>query len=139
MPELTPDIAAEVLAACQAGAAETGEALSRTFDIAVEVVPGELGTFDYESPPDGFDGPGLAVVLTVGETAAVALLPEASGLIPEWYADPDPTGESKLTTLAQELGMLLLPEDLMPEQFAAGRVEQLSEAIGRGVVAEGAA
>jgi flagellar motor switch protein FliN/FliY len=139
MPELTPEIVAEVLAACQAGAAETSEAFSRTFGILIEVSPGEAGSFDPATLPEGFDGPGLAVVLTVGETAAVAMLPESSGLIPEWYADPDPTGESKLTTLAQKLGMLLLPEDLMPEQFAAGHTDQLSAAIERGSVAEGAA
>jgi flagellar motor switch/type III secretory pathway protein FliN len=35
--------------------------------------------------------------------------------------------------------MLLLPEDLMPEQFAAGHTDQLSAAIERGSVAAGAA
>ena len=63
--------------------------------------------------------PGLAVVLTVGSQAALFALPASSGLLPEWTADPDPTGQSKLTTLARELGMILLPEDYTPEDFKA--------------------
>src|SRR5262249_41126744 len=62
----------------------------------------------------------------------------ASELLPDWYANPDPTGKSKLTTLAQELGMLVLPEAFMPESFEAAHVSHLGQAVERAGVAVGA-
>ena len=136
MAELTPDIAAEVLAACQAGTAEVAEALSRTLDASIEIEVGDAGQWSADEPPEGFEGPGLAVVLHCGDAAALFVLPESSGLLPEWYANPDPTGRSKLDTLAQELGMLLLPESLMPERFEAGRVADVRQALADGGLAD---
>ncbi len=138
MAELGPELANEIAAACQAGAAEAAEAFSRTLDATIEVSVGEPGSFHLDAPPEGFDGPGLVVVLEIGAQAAVFVLPESGGLLPDWYANPDPTGESRLSTLAQELGMLLLPESFMPESFRAGRVERLDEALQRAGVADGA-
>jgi flagellar motor switch protein FliN len=138
MPDLSPDIVGEVVEACKAGIAEAIEALGRGIDVEVQLTVGEPGTIDMKALPDGFSGPGLAVVMTVGSEAALLMLPEASGLVPEWTANPDPTGQSKLTTLAQELGMILLPEAYMPEDFKAGRAKTLSGALARGGVADGA-
>ena len=138
MPELTPQIAADVLAACQADPGETGGALSRALDATIEVTPGDTGTLDLASLPEGFDGAGLVFVLKVGEVAALAIIPESTGLVPDWCAAPDATGESKLATLAQELGMLLLPEEFMPEDFLAGRVSDVAAALDRGGVETGA-
>ena len=76
-------------------------------------------------------GPGLAVLLTVGSEGAIALLPESSGLLPEWYQKPDATGTSKLATLAQELGMLLTPEQFLPDAFCAAYVPNLGEVLTR--------
>ena len=89
--------------------------------------------------PEELSGPGLAVVLTVGGSGAILVLPESSGLVPQWCADPDSTGESKLTTLAQELGTLLLPEEFMPDDFKTARVKNLSGVLRRGGVGAGAA
>ena len=139
MPDLSLDIVGEVVEACKAGAAEAIEALGRGIDAQVQLTVGEPGTIDMKALPDGFSGPGLAVVMTVGSGAALFMLPEASGLLPDWIADPDPTGQSKLTTLAQELGMILLPEAYMPEDFKAAWVKTLSGAVARGGVADGAA
>ncbi|MBN1908614.1 MAG: FliM/FliN family flagellar motor switch protein [Pirellulales bacterium] len=140
MAELTPEIVSAVVQACTSGAAEAAEALGRALGLeGIQIECGEAGTVDTKALPEGFDGPGLIVVLTVGETAALAVLPESTGLVPEWCAEPDPTGESKLTTLAQELGMILLPEDAMPEDFKAGMAKSISGALGRGAVADGAA
>ena len=50
-----------------------------------------------------------------------------------------PTGQSKLATLAQELGMNLLPEAFMPEDFKTARVKNISEALVRGELAADAA
>lgn len=139
MSELTPELAPEVVAACQAGAEEAAGALSRSLDGEFKVAVGEAGSYSSAGAPDGFDGPGLVVLMKFGEIGVTALLPEVSGLLPDWYAEPDPTGESKLSTLAQELSMLLVPETLMADDFQAARVESCSEALAAAKVADDAA
>ncbi len=127
----------EVVAACQQGSSEAAAVFSRTFggEFTLQVKTPEVLVF--RSLPEGLRGPGLVVALTVGSTAALLLLPEQSGIMPAWYAAPDATGESRLTTLAQELGMVLLPEAYMAEEFRATRVARLVEAVARGGVADG--
>ncbi len=139
MSELTPELAADVVAACQAGAEEAAGALSRSLDGEFTVTVGEAASYSSDAMPEGFDGAGLAVLLKFGDVGFAALLPESSGILPDWYANPDPTGESKLSTLAQELSMLLVPETLMADSFEAVRVEQLGAALGNAGVAEDAA
>ena len=137
MANLTPAIATEVLAACKAGAAKAAQALSRTFGSTIQLEIGEATTFQ----PAGLEeaqGAGLMVVLTVGPSAALVLLPESSGLIPDWCAKPDSTGQSKLDGLAQELAVLL-PEAYLPGSFKAGRVQSLAGALKRAGVSTGAA
>jgi len=136
MAEFGPDIAEQVVAACQAAAEEIAEALARTFDTPLKVATGQVGPIDLSAPPEDWDGPGLVVQLNVGDKAALVMLAESSGLIPSWYESPDATGASKLTTLAQELGMLVLPEQFMPEDFRAARVEKLREAVDRAKLGE---
>jgi flagellar motor switch protein FliN/FliY len=132
MADLTAEIAAEVVAACRAGADEIGASLSRALDSPLMgITIGAAVTYDAAQPPEGFDGPGLAIVLQFGEVGAAAFLPESSGLLPEWYANPDPTGRSKLSTLAQELGMLLVPASLMVDEFHAVRITDLSETLAK--------
>jgi len=139
MAELTPQIVADVAAACKSGADEAAGALSRALDAQLTLSVGEPGKVDMQALPEGFADAGLVVVMTVGRSAALLLLTESSGLVPSWCADPDPTGQSKLATLAQELGMILLPEQFMPEGFKAAWVKSLTEAMGRGGVSDGAA
>jgi flagellar motor switch protein FliN/FliY len=71
----------------------------------------------------------LMVLLTFGQSGLAVALPESSGQLPAWYASPDPAGESKLSTLAQELSMLLVPKTLAADKFEARRVPSLSEAL----------
>ena len=139
MSELTPELAEEVVAACEAGAEEAAGALSRSLDGEFTLAVGEAGNYSSVSAPDGFDGPGLAVLMKFGDTGVTAVLPESSGMLPDWYAAPDPTGESKLGALAQELSMLLVPETLMADDFQAARVESCSEALSAAKVSEEAA
>lgn len=139
MASLSPEVIGDVVAACKAGASEAAQALGRALDVSLQLTVGRPGSLDRGNLPEGFDGPGLAVVLIVGQSGALFLLPETSGLVPSWCAAPDPTGQSKLTTLAQELGMILLPEAFMPDDFKAGRVKNLSGALARGAVVAGAA
>lgn len=138
MTELGPDLAAEILAVAENNAAEASAALSRTFDVAIDMTPGTSGTLDLDNPPEGLDDPGLLLQFKLGDQAALAFISETSGQLPDWYAEPDATGTSKLQTLAQELGMLLLPESHLPGSTDARRVENLMEAIVRGGVSSGA-
>ncbi len=138
MAELTPEIVDQIVAACTSGAGEAGEALSRALDGEISVSVGSAATVDPDALPDDLSGPGLVVVLNVGTAAAVFVLPESTGMIPQWCAAPDATGESKLTTLAQELGMILLPEQFMPDDFKASQAKNLAGALRRGGVAQGA-
>ncbi len=139
MPELSPDIAEAVFAACKAGAQEASEALSRALDcqMAVEVETPDPVTL--ARLPGELNGPGLVVVLHVDTQAALLLLPESSGLVPSWCAAPDATGQSKLSTLGQELGMLLLPEACPADRFEWACVANLADAIRASGVADGAA
>ncbi len=139
MADFGPQIAEDVVAACTAGAAEVGEAFSRTLDQPLKVEVGTSGTFDAAAPPEGFDGAALLVVFTVDDVGAVAVLPESSGLLPEWVAAPDATGQSKLATLAQELGMLLLPETVIASDFQTIRVENAMEVLTGGKLSDDAA
>ncbi|MDZ7615510.1 MAG: hypothetical protein U1E05_00810, partial [Patescibacteria group bacterium] len=110
MSAFNPGISDAVHAACQTNAQEMAEALSRALDspMTVEVEPPDR--VELAHLPAELSGPGLAFSLYVGSEAALVLLPESSKLVPPWCAAPDPTGQSKLSTLAQELGMLVLPD-----------------------------
>lgn len=129
----------EVLAACQANAAEAAAALGRAWGGSFDVSAEAAETYAPEIWPAGGPPAGLAIVLHVGSTAAVLCVPEATGLLPEWYAAPDATGESKLGALAQELGMLLLPDALAAERTSALRVESLAASLAEAEVAADAA
>lgn len=132
MSQLTPEISADVVAACTAGAAEIAAALGRVVDAAATVEVGAAGTFAESEVPADWKGPGLVIAMIVGGESAIAVLSEATALLPDWYKNPDATGESRLMTLAQEFGMLLLPEALMPSDSKAGRVGNISQSFLRG-------
>lgn len=113
MADFTPDIADDVLATIRDGNEEVAGAFSRALDGELSVAAGDAVPIIDDALPEEWHGPGLVVAFAVGELGALLLLPEASGLLPDWCAEPD---TSKLATLAQELGIVLLPE-----AFAAGR------------------
>ena len=112
MSELNPELAGSLLEVCRDGAGETAEALTRALGGTFAVAVGEPSTFAASGAAAELDGPGLALLFHVGAVGLAAVLPEASGLLPDWYKAPDATGTSKLATLAQELSMLVLPEAL---------------------------
>lgn len=138
MSELSPELAADVVAACQAGAKEAADALGRSLDGEFALAVGTTSSWSTAESAEGFAGPGLAVLLKFGDVGFLAILPEVSGMLPPWYKNPDPTGESKLSTLAQELSMLLVPETLMADDFQATYVEDLNAALARSGISEGA-
>jgi flagellar motor switch/type III secretory pathway protein FliN len=129
---LTPEIAPEIKKACETNAIEAADALSRSLDNQFQLTVGETASIALSQPPPDWNGPGLIVVMNVEAEAAVVVLSEAGGLLPNWYRTPDATGKSKLTTLAQELGMLFLPEAFMPLDFSAGYVANIQTALAAG-------
>jgi flagellar motor switch protein FliN/FliY len=138
MSELKPTLAAEFVAACTAGAADAADALGRSLDGKFALGAPEAGAYAAK-PPAGFEGPGLVILLTYGSAGLAIGLAESTGLLPPWYATPDATGESKLSTLAQELSMVLAPESLAADKFEAKRVENIAAALAGAKVAPDAA
>lgn len=134
---LTPDLVEQVLAVCRQNARETAAALSRGLDAALEIEAERIEAFSYTGPPPEWSGPGLILVLKVGDDAALVVLAASSGVLPEWTRSPGDAERDKLSTLAQELGGTLLPEAQLPEGFAAVYVDDLAEAITRGGLASG--
>lgn len=127
MSELLPSQIAEIVASCKSGLAETLQTLGRTFEATFTGEVGEPTPLDLAAPE--FAEPGLVILLGVGTNAALAVIPESSGFLPAWIDAPDADGASKLTTLAQELGLLLLPETLIVDDFRALRVERTATAL----------
>ncbi|MBN1854938.1 MAG: FliM/FliN family flagellar motor switch protein [Pirellulales bacterium] len=139
MPDLTPDIAEPVIAACEANADEVAGALSRALDGTYSISVSEAGARNTAELPAGWnDGAGLAIVISFGDGGMIALLPESTGYVPGWCGTPDPTGTSKLNTLAQELSMLLVPDNLLAVEFGVARIENMQEALSRGGLGDGA-
>ncbi len=139
MAEFSAEIVESVWAACQAGAGEIAGALSRTFDVPLQIEPGEQAKCGPSRLPDGVNAPALLIVMQVGDQAAVVVFPESTGLIPAWCANPDPTGHSKLATLAQELSMLCLPEIVMSDSQQTLRVDNAKSSLAAaGLVNDGA-
>lgn len=136
MPAFNLEALAGVQSACEATAIEAADAFSRAFDQKIQLRIGAGGPFDTKADLPEFAQPGLAIVLKVNDQAALVMLPEASGLLPDWYLEPDPTGESKLSTLGQELGMTLLPEEFMAMEFEVGDVDDLAVACQQGQLGE---
>lgn len=128
MSELNPELASSLLEMCRSGAGDTAEALTRALDGTFTAEVGAAALFSEVGDAE-LDGPGLAVLFNVGAAAIVAVLPEASGLLPAWYKTPDATGTSKLATLAQELGMIVLPEALPVGETKTSYVANLKSAL----------
>jgi flagellar motor switch protein FliN/FliY len=129
MSELNPELAGSLLEICREGAGETAEALTRALGGTFAVAVGEPATFAASGAAAELDGPGLALLFHVGAVGLAAVLPEASGLLPDWYKSPDATGTSKLATLAQELSMLVLPEALPVSDTKTSHVANLKAAL----------
>jgi len=136
MPAFNSEAISEVIAACEATAVEASDAFSRAFDQKIKLQPGEGSPLTADADLADWNVAGLAIVLNVESEAALILISEQSGLLPDWYPSPDPTGESKLATLGQELGMTLLPEEFMAMEFQVQAVNDLAKACENGAPGE---
>ena len=134
MAELTPEIAEKVLAACTANGEEAAGAIGRAFDGEYVLKPGEAAP----AAELKLEVPGLALAFKFGEESLFAALPAGEGIVPDWVREPDATGESKLSTLSQELSMLLVPDTLMADVFESAWVDDLAAALETAAPAEDA-
>lgn len=133
---LAPELAADILAACRQNAGDIASAIGRTF--GGTCILGESKSASYETAPAEWNRPGLIFVFKTDDSAALLIFSEASGLVPAWSASPDATQTSKLATLAQELGMSMLPEAHMPSEFKFARVEKVAQTVSSSGVPSGA-
>jgi len=126
MAEFTHEVAERLLASCQSGSEEAAAAFGRAFDGEFTVAAELSEPPPLDALPAEWQGPGLAFWFTVGDASALLLLPESTGLLPAWCAEPDATGKSKLATVAQELGVILFPEEFQPSEARTDRVADLA-------------
>jgi flagellar motor switch protein FliN len=129
---LTPDIAPDVVAQCQIAAGEIGQAFARAFGQPIEATVDEPISLHLLEAPEELESPGVIVTLHFGLSALVVLVPQAGGLLPREYDSADSKAQSNLTTLAQELGMLVLPESLLAEDAEGFCVASLASALREG-------
>lgn len=133
MSDYNSSAIANFTATIQAGAAEAMEALKRAFDIEiVSLEPGKSGELFITEIDPQYRSPGLLMLPVTGGVGCAILIPKSTGLVPDWCDAPDATGKSKLSTLAQEWGMTLLPEDYFPDEFQAETVPDLIDACMKG-------
>ena len=112
------------------GVEEAADAFSRTFeDTKISITVGPVGEFAPTTLLDAYKSPGLLLLPCFEGKAAAILIPKSTGLIPPWCDAPDATGQSKLTTLAQEWGMSFFPDDFFPDDFHACVVPNLADAV----------
>lgn len=129
MAEFGPGLKDSVAEVCRANADEIGAVLSRALDQSFTIVVGEPRTMPFGEWPETWKDAGLALTLDIEGQFAVLIIPHGDGLIPAWCPTPDPTGKSKLETLALELGMNILPDEFMPGDSRAAYSPDLAAAL----------
>lgn len=102
-----------ILNCLKAAREEAAASFERTFGISVKI--GTIGEMDevtggVEEVRAQAAGRCLVLEWRFREDTVFAVVPDR-GVIPLWADNPDATGQAKLATLAQELGILLFPPD----------------------------
>lgn len=137
MAELTADLAPKVVEACAANAEGLAAAFGRALDGEYVVKAGDPRPRG-EIADEALAGGGLLLTVAAGSAGLLAALPTSSGLIPGGAKAPDAEGEAKLTTLAEEMGSLLLPEGLSTAGHQAAWSDDLLAAVERSAPADDA-
>ncbi|MDR2762930.1 MAG: FliM/FliN family flagellar motor C-terminal domain-containing protein [Planctomycetaceae bacterium] len=131
MSELSIAALSSFIESVTSGSEEASSAFQRTFDIVVKIVPSVGGVYNVEAFSSKLSGGGLGVLFTFGGRGIIVLIPESTGLVPDWCSNPDATGKSKLSTFAQEWGMNLVPEAFFPEDYKAAIISDMERALVR--------
>jgi flagellar motor switch protein FliN/FliY len=138
MSELNLEIAEKLAETCKSASDEIAAALGRALGGLVGLEMGEYGQCDSSEVAEAFDGAGLIVLLHVGDKGLAIVLPARSELLPDWCSAPDATGQNRLKTLAQELGMLVLPAPLEASDSRVQQFHNVAAALARGGLAANA-
>jgi flagellar motor switch protein FliN len=138
MTSLGPQIASEMAAQCRMAAGEIGQAFGRAFGANVEASVGEPSALSLADMASELASPGIAALLHIGAAAVAVLVSQADDIVPPSLTSAEVQAQSKLTTLAQELGMLVLPDALMADDIQAICVAGLASALVEGGAEDGA-
>lgn len=108
---------------------EAVEGFERAFGFPCSLDVKQAKTDSLTSASASLGVEGLAMTMQSGDSGFLFCIIQQGGLLPEWCKNPDASGESRMATLSQELGMTLIPEDYMPEDFSACYVQSLADAM----------
>ena len=133
------DVVAQLQQKCESGRIQAATALAHAFEVPFEVELGTAIPWSAQSAPSDWNGSGLAFAFQSDDNAAVAILPDASGLVPEWCSQPDSTRQVTLRTLASALGSAFFPSSTSSPECTIGRVKNLAEAMLRTALPSGSA
>lgn len=128
MAAFTEEGVEAILTTCGDNAAALAESLSQCFDQKYRIEVGESGIWSPRESPAAWSGPGVLVLLQVGEQAFSVLVPKTLPL-PDWYRHPNDSQKSRLETLAMEWSMNLLPADFETEKFRTQAFDDLAAAV----------
>jgi flagellar motor switch protein FliN/FliY len=134
MTSSTAKITYEIHAAVTREATQLGQLLTGALDREITVAVGEPVSLDPAAIPESLRGPGLTIVFQHADAGIVLMLPEATGLLPDWYSAPDTTGRKRLDTLAQAVGSLLLPDELAEGECRSRPMHNLAAGLARGEI-----
>ncbi len=110
--------------------AEVVAALERTLAIADTAIQwGDAHAWTNGPLGEEFAGQGLVMQLAGKTQQAALLIGGVGGYLPDWFTSPDQSQRKHLIELAQELGMLLLPEEWDLTQFHAAAADDLQTAL----------
>lgn len=126
---LTPS---QVLSAAKNGLVEASNAATRALGAPMKVAAQSASPFLPDLMGEAYSSTGLAIALKTPIGGAVIIIPDSSGVLPDWIVKPTDSQASQLSTLAQEWGATLWPDSAMPEDFHAAFVPNLRDAVARG-------
>lgn len=124
-----PLITPEIIATFRQGAGEAAEAWGRAFGVPAPFAFQDAVDVLAQVALDVWNNPGIAVVWAQATGAIVLLVADTASVFPAWVAEPDATAKSKLATLAQELGLIALPESMAPTGEQTLYLENMQEAL----------
>lgn len=114
--------------ACRENAALLAESWNQCFGRSDTLRYADPRPWNPEEIPADWNGPGLQVLIEVGDEGILCLIPD-SGSLPDWYRSPGESEQARLQTLAMEWSLNLLPENLEAGQSKTISVEDLAESM----------
>lgn len=112
--------------ACKDNHAGIAESINLCFEKKYRVEIGEPIPWASAGGKEEFSTAGLQVIIAVGGTGIIVLIPESMPL-PDWYTKPGESEAARLQTLAMEWSMNLLPESIEAGEFVSTATNDLYE------------